>query len=88
MRRASAYDFAPANAGKTNYAEPMTPAIADTAAPLTGNEEILSDSERTEKTLEEEFVNTLAPIGHSETPKYDDDKVKPVSSNVGNASLF
>lgn len=78
MRRSTAYDFKPANSIKrTQYAEPMVP--------LSETQPILSKSE---KSLEEDFVNTLAPIGHSETPKYDDDSVKPVSSNVGNASLF
>ena len=83
MRRANASDFKPAEAHfSRQYAEPMTEIIP---APLSETGPIMDVKE---KTLEEEFVNTLAPIGHSETPKYDDDSVKPVSSNVGNASLF
>jgi len=80
IRRASASDFKPATAfSAPQYAEPMVELReADS----------MVDNTKKDKTLEEEFVNTLAPIGHSETPKYDNDSVKPVSSNVGNASMF
>jgi hypothetical protein len=81
MRRSNAYDFKPADLTHRQYSEPMS----SQPAPLSETEPILPELE---KTLEEDFVNTLAPIGHSETPKYDDDSVKPVSSSVGNASLF
>ncbi len=86
MRRASSFDFEPSNNANTNYSEPMTPAIADTAASSGDDSTILGGEQP--KTLEEEFVNTLAPIGHSETPKDNDDSVRPVSSNLSGASLF
>lgn len=82
MRRATTSDFKPAN---EHAEEPMMSAEI-IPAPLSETDPIL---ENVEKTLEEEFVNTLAPIGHSEEPKYDNDDVKPVNSNtVIRASLF
>lgn len=84
MRRASASDFKPATAfSSPQYAEPMESQPAELVEANS-----IVDNTKKDKTLEEEFVETLAPIGHSETPKFDNDSVKPVSSNVGNASMF
>lgn len=85
MRRANAYDFKPANE-LMNTAEPMT---APEIIPASVNDADDILDKKIDQTLEEEFVNTLAPIGHSETPKYDDDNVRPVNSNTAiSASLF
>ena len=83
MRRSSATDFKPANISTRQYAEPMESQPAELREIDPAILDVVNN-----KTLEEEVVDTLAPIGHSETPKYDDDSVKPVSSNVGNASMF
>jgi len=40
------------------------------------------------ETLEEEIVDKMAPIGHSDVSKYTTSSYKPVSEPVGAASMF
>lgn len=40
------------------------------------------------KSLEEEVVEQMAPVGHSDISVYSDSTFKPIAENVGTASLY
>jgi predicted membrane protein len=39
-------------------------------------------------TLEEEIIEKMAPIGHSDVSVYTDSTYKPIAENIGNASVY
>jgi len=58
------------------------------AAPVSNIENIQNVIPSEDKSLEEEIINKMAPIGHSEASVFTETSFKPVANAVGAASMF